>query len=140
MSDKKNACKFTILLNEQDKLHRQVIEILNQQGRRKGQYIVNAITHYVHGSLITANADAVSHHLDYAAIERIVYQILEQRPHNPSSKPANEPNSGVFVKPPTPGYVPNASDITIGQSGHDDDIDPAAIAAIANSINAFREQ
>lgn len=48
MAEKKDPGKFTLGLNMADPSHRQVIDILNQQGRRKAQFIVNAILHYLH--------------------------------------------------------------------------------------------
>ena len=50
MSQKKDIGKFTIQFNPIDPCHQKVIELLNSQGRRKAQFIANAITHYIHCS------------------------------------------------------------------------------------------
>ena len=48
MPEKKEQNKFTIQFSLADPAHRQVIDILNQQGRRKAQFLVNAVQHYLH--------------------------------------------------------------------------------------------
>lgn len=48
MPEKKDNCKFTIQFNPSDPCHQKVIELLNGQGRRKAQFISNAIIHYIH--------------------------------------------------------------------------------------------
>ena len=48
MPQKKDIGKFTIQFNPIDPCHQKVIEILNSQGRRKAQFISNAIIHYLH--------------------------------------------------------------------------------------------
>ena len=45
---KKDLYKFTIQFSEGDPLHQQTAAILNQQGRRKAQFLVNAVMHYLH--------------------------------------------------------------------------------------------
>lgn len=46
MDTKKDKCKFTIQFSSTDACHLQAVEILNAQGRRKAQFITNAILHY----------------------------------------------------------------------------------------------
>ena len=41
---KEHEYRFSITLNRNDPLHRTAINALNAQGRRKSQFIVNAIT------------------------------------------------------------------------------------------------
>lgn len=48
MAEKKIPYRFTIGFNPGDPAHRQAAEQLNQQGRRKAQFLVNAILHYIH--------------------------------------------------------------------------------------------
>lgn len=48
MAEKKEQNKFTIQFNAADPSHRQVADLLNQQGRRKAQFLVNAVQHYLH--------------------------------------------------------------------------------------------
>ena len=44
---KGNPYRFTLLFNQTDPRHRRTVEILNQQGKSKSQYIVTAILHYI---------------------------------------------------------------------------------------------
>ncbi len=44
---KRTPYRFTIGFHAGDPAHRQVVDLLNQQGRRKAQLIVNAVLHYI---------------------------------------------------------------------------------------------
>ena len=44
---KGNPYRFTLLFNQTDLRHRRAVEILNQQGKSKSQYIVTDILHYI---------------------------------------------------------------------------------------------
>ena len=74
---KKDPNKFTILFCDADPLHQQVIDILNQQGRRKAQFIVNAIQHYLHCSETPDIPQPAP--VDIATIETIVRRIMEEQ-------------------------------------------------------------
>ena len=45
--EKKAECRFNIILNPGDPMHKTAIHALNNQGRHKSQFIVNAIIHYI---------------------------------------------------------------------------------------------
>lgn len=45
--EKKAEYRFNIILNPGDPMHKTAINALNNQGRHKSQFIVNAIVHYV---------------------------------------------------------------------------------------------
>ena len=45
--EKKTEYRFNIILNSGDPMHKTAINALNNQGRHKSQFIVNAIVHYV---------------------------------------------------------------------------------------------
>ena len=47
MGEKKDSFRFTVQFNAGDPSHQQVAAILNEQGRRKAQFLVNAVTHYM---------------------------------------------------------------------------------------------
>ena len=44
MGEKKDSFRFTVQFNAGDPSHQQVAAILNEQGRRKAQFLVNAVT------------------------------------------------------------------------------------------------
>lgn len=76
MAEKKDPSKFTVRFNAADSQQRTVIEILNQQGRYKAQFLTNAILHYIH-SPETGTA------VGSAEIERIVRHVLAQQQTTP---------------------------------------------------------
>lgn len=83
---KKDIYKFTIQFNSGDPQHQQTAEILNQQGRRKAQFLVNAVLHYLYCSE-TPNIPQP------APIEAIVRRIMmeEQAEKKPSAETGQEP-------------------------------------------------
>lgn len=78
MPEKKAPARFTIQFHEGDPAHQQVAEILNRQGRRKAQFLVNAVQHYLHCSE-TPDIPQEMPRVDTQEIERIVRQILSER-------------------------------------------------------------
>jgi len=59
-----------------DPCHQQTVDILNQQGRRKAQFIVNAVMHYINCSE-TPDVNPAS--IDTALIEGIVRRLLSEQ-------------------------------------------------------------
>ena len=51
MGEKKDSFRFTVQFNAGAPSHQQVAAILNEQGRRKAQFLVNAVTHYMNYEL-----------------------------------------------------------------------------------------
>lgn len=45
--EKKAEYRFNIILNPGDPIHKTAINALNNQGRHKSQFVVNAIVHYI---------------------------------------------------------------------------------------------
>ena len=43
----KNECRFGFSLNPNNPLHKTAIDALNAQGRRKSEFIANAVVHYI---------------------------------------------------------------------------------------------
>ena len=74
---KKDPYKFTIQFNGGDPSHLQIAEMLNQQGRRKAQFIVNAVMHYIHCSVTPHIPEPVIP--DTEMIEKVVLRILEEQ-------------------------------------------------------------
>lgn len=77
MTEKKERCKFTIQFSPADPAHQQTVDILNQQGRRKAQFLVNAVMHYLHCPETPEIPQAAPMNTD--AIELIVRRILEEQ-------------------------------------------------------------
>ena len=78
MPEKKAPARFTIQFHEGDPAHQQVAEILNRQGRRKAQFLVNAVQHYLHCPE-TPDIPQEAPETDVQEIERIVRRILSER-------------------------------------------------------------
>ena len=78
---KKDLYKFTIQFSEGDPLHQQTAAILNQQGRRKAQFLVNAVMHYLHCSETPDIPQPAP--IDVDAIEAIVRRIMEEAKKKP---------------------------------------------------------
>lgn len=74
---KKDPYKFTIQFNGGDPSHQQIAEMLNQQGRRKAQFIVNAVLHYIHCSETPNIPEPTIPDTD--VIERVVLRILKEQ-------------------------------------------------------------
>ena len=47
MAEKKDPGKFTVRFNICDPQHKAVVDLLNQQGRSKAQFLTNAVLHYI---------------------------------------------------------------------------------------------
>lgn len=88
MFEKKDPGKFTVRFNAADPQQRTVIELLNQQGRYKAQFLTSAILHYVHCPE-TPDILGVSA-VGSEEIERIVRSVLAQRQTVPVQKSEQE--------------------------------------------------
>jgi len=76
MAQKNNPMRFTVQFSPGDPCHQQTVDILNQQGRRKAQFIVNAVMHYINCSE-TPDVNPAS--IDTALIEGIVRRLLSEQ-------------------------------------------------------------
>ena len=126
MPEKKEPTKFTIQFHEGDPTHQQVAEILNRQGRRKAQFLVNAVQHYLHCSE-TPDIPQKTLRVDTQEIERIVRQILSERN---SAVPAHETDS----------FLDKTEKVEkIDRAGHEPpEIDE--LSALARSLAMFRNR
>lgn len=78
--DKRNLGRFCIQFNTADARHLQVIELLEAQGRRKAQYLSEAVLHYINCKEtpdMTAQVEP-SAALFKKQVESIVWEILRQ--------------------------------------------------------------
>lgn len=79
MGEKKDTFRFTVQFNAGDPGHRQTAAILNEQGRRKAQFLVNAVLHYI--NCPESPEAAAPSPLDRQEVERLVREILaDMRP------------------------------------------------------------
>ena len=70
---KGNPYRFTLLFNQTDPRHRRAVEILNQQGKSKSQYIVTAILHYINSSKLPVDTTS-----EYQTLQSHADRIIEQ--------------------------------------------------------------
>ena len=128
MTEKKEVCKFTIQFNPADSQHAQTIDILNQQGRRKAQFITNAVMHYLHCS----NAPEIPQPalIDTVTVETIVRRIMEEQ-----SKSLPAAKEDVKEKPKR--SVPKTESIRYDEAA--ELLGEDGVAAIANTMAMFRK-
>ena len=124
MAEKKSLYRFTIGFNPGDPSHRQVAELLTQQGRRKAQFLVNAILHYIHCPETPDLPEPVEPltGMGQADMEALVVRILEERGYLNTER--NSENSKTAHDMPEPSF--------------DGTLDAAGFAAISDSLAAFR--
>lgn len=77
MAEKKNPGRFTIQFNPNDPGQTEVIELLEQQGRRKAQFLTNAVLHYIRCPELPEMTG--SQLLDKALLEELVLEIMSRR-------------------------------------------------------------
>lgn len=73
MPDKSNPYRFTLSFNEHDLRHRRVVEILNQQGKSKSQFIVTAILHYIDCEKLPFDTS-----VQYQPLEGVADRIIQE--------------------------------------------------------------
>lgn len=127
MPEKKEQNKFTIQFNPADPAHRQVMDLLNQQGRRKAQFIVNAIQHYLHCKETPDIPQSVP--VDTRIIEDIVQRILERQNHVHRGETMTEPKNAADGSSESISFDNETAEL-LGESG---------LTAIANTMAAFRK-
>lgn len=76
MADKKDPGKFTIRFNISDPQHRAVIDLLNQQGRSKAQFLTNAVLHYINCTETPEICTPIVP--DKEVFEKLILAILEK--------------------------------------------------------------
>lgn len=125
MAEKRDRYKFTIQFSPADPAHQQTVDILNQQGRRKAQFLVNAVMHYLHCSETPEIPQATP--INAEAIEIIVRRILQEKS---ASAPASQdtPKTKRERHAENTRYE-NAADM-LGEDG---------LAAIRNTMAVFRK-
>lgn len=122
---KKDIYKFTIQFSSGDPQHQQVAEILNRQGRRKAQFLVNTVLHYIHCSETPDIPQQPPINTD--AIETIVRRIMEEYSEKPMRQDVRKTPEKKTVKSEEIAFDDAAE--LLGEDG---------IAAVRNTIASFR--
>lgn len=127
MPKKKEQNKFTIQFNAADPSHRQVVDVLNRQGRRKAQFLVNAVQHYLHCPETPDIPQAEP--TDTRVIEELVRRILEEQ--GKTVPTARETENGRPAFPRSESVRCDDAEELLGEKG---------LAVIANTMAAFRKE
>lgn len=122
---KKDIYKFTIQFSSGDPQHQQVAEILNRRGRRKAQFLVNTVLHYIHCSETPDIPQQPPVNTD--AIETIVRRIIEEYSEKPTRQDVRKTPEKKTVKSEEIAFDDAAE--LLGEDG---------IAAVRNTIASFR--
>ena len=122
---KKDIYKFTIQFSSGDPQHQQGAGILNRQGRRKAQFLVNTVLHYIHCSETPDIPQQPPVNTD--AIETIVRRIIEEYSEKPTRQDVRKTPEKKTVKSEEIAFDDAAE--LLGEDG---------IAAVRNTIASFR--
>jgi len=76
---KKQKFRFTLQFDKNDVEHQKVVEILNNQGKKKSQYIVMAVLNHIKASDKTKLSEADLDYIAEAVSKRIAGKSLEIR-------------------------------------------------------------
>lgn len=129
MPNKKEQYKFTIMFNAGDPLAQQTADILNQQGRRKAQFITNAVQHYLHCKETPDIPQSLSSaSVDYSVIEKLVRRILAENSSLQTVVPSSQ-KTVPAIKQDEELQMDEAAEL-LGEEG---------LAAIANTMSLFRK-
>ena len=129
--EKKDPGKFTVRFNIADPQQKAVIDLLNQQGRYKAQFLTSAILHYVHCSETPDIRGAAT--VDSTEIERIVRQVLAQQ--QTAIPPSLQQGGQEFGAAAAPWEEPGGSLSEASNPAEDADKE-----AILQTLDAFRKQ
>lgn len=123
MGEKKDEYRFTIQFSPADPGHKQVAEILNKLGRRKAQYIVNAVLCYLNKTETTEPGQPLP--LNYHTVEVMVNRILAEK--------------AVLRNEPVKQNSKHRGE-EINFEGAEQEVGQDDLTAIADSITAFRKK
>lgn len=125
---KKEEYRFTIQFSPTDPRHKPVVEILNSQGRRKAQYLVNAVLSY-ENAMEKAISGQMSP-IDRETVAAIIDQILAQK-------------TGQYIQKDKSSCLrPKENEIRTEKITFENtvsEIGEESLSAIAYSIAAFRK-
>jgi len=79
--EKKAEYRFNIILNPGDPMHKTAINALNNQGRHKSQFVVNAIVHYIMNDANAGKALVPDTEEIRSICREIIGELLDSIPH-----------------------------------------------------------
>ena len=128
MGEKTDAFRFTVQFNAGDPSQQQVAAILNEQGRRKAQFLVNAVIHYI--NCPESPEAAAAPKIDRQTVEQLVREILSNmQPEETSTTEGNTPGE---IPPTTASEsIPFDAAAMLGEDG---------FHSLLNSLAAIQEQ
>ena len=114
MGEKKDAFRFTVQFNAGAPSRQQVAAILNEQGRRKAQFLANAVIHYINCPESPEAATAPK--IDRQTVEQLVREILSNM--QPEATPATKGNTSGDIPPVTTSEsIPFDAAAMLGEDG-----------------------
>lgn len=123
VAEKKNKGRFTIQFNPADPQQRKAVELLEQQGRHKAQFLTSVILHYIHCEATPDITQATS--INSEELEKRVMEILQRLPAGQQAAD-------------TAKDFPAGTDISQrAESERESIFGPEVSSAIANTLSAF---
>lgn len=132
MAAKKQPGRFTIQFNAADPQQRQVIELLNQQGRRKAAFLTSAVLCYCGQGAAPAVPPPTP---DSAMIEQIVQKILAAKNLDTLAQVGDQPD---LLPPTLPRETPGMPAAMTQTAAAEPELAADDLAAICNTIDVFR--
>lgn len=130
--EKKDRGRFSIKFNENDPAHQMVIDILERQGsRKKAQFIVNAVLHYVNCTKVP-DISVFPVPADKEYIETIIRDILKNQEKDNKKVSANTTPQTLKKEEPSVIY----KEAAVGEDT--ETADEAALSLISATLTAFR--
>ena len=140
MGGKKQPGRFTIQFNAAEPQQRQVIELLNQQGRRKAVFLTCAVLAYCgQGSAPAIPPPSPPPSIEPAMIEQIVQKVLRQNvPAAPTQKEVAGALASAGCSRDETAFQPPCASAASSLPADDSDLPDPDLAAICDTIDAFR--
>ncbi len=132
MAAKKQPGRFTIQFNAADPQQRQVIELLNQQGRRKAAFLTSAVLCYCGQGAAPAVPPPTP---ESAMIEQIVQKILAAKNLDTLAQVGDQPD---LLPPTLPRETPGMPAAMTQTAAAEPELAADDLAAICNTIDVFR--
>lgn len=132
MGGKKQPGRFTLQFNAADPQQRQVIELLNQQGRRKAVFLTCAVLAYCGQGAAPAVPPPTP---ESAMIEQIVQEILAAKNLDTLAQVGDQPD---LLPPTLPRETPGMPAAMTQTAAAEPELAADDLAAICNTIDVFR--